>query len=353
MLSEFQMCVPTSVLHQGIFDGKNIVTKVVRKLRFGWIVDRFQRTRLQSRYGGTRRPDLIFANTITHGNLLGELPIGSVPVITHVHELEYAIKSITSAASMTKVKAHTSHYIACAGIVRDNLTANHDVAIEKIEVVPEFIQPSICNPEEIAAIRAKLRSQWRIPQSAFVIAACGTANWRKGVDLFAPLAANLMRTRQKNSCFFVWIGEAEHENTIAEALFDAQRLEVQDHVRFVGVRPNPAADFAAIDAFALLSREDPFPLTCLEAASAGKPIVCFQSAGGMPDFVGNDCGFCVPYLNLDAMAGALGKLIDSPELAGQLGKHGAEKVRQFEVNVVAPKLWNVIIQSFERHSLAV
>ncbi|MDH6063711.1 hypothetical protein, partial [Umezakia ovalisporum] len=39
---------------------------------------------------------------------------------------------------------------------------------------------------------------------------------------------------------------------------------------------------------------------CLEAASLGKPILCFDKAGGEPEFVEDDCGFIVPYLDLDA-----------------------------------------------------
>jgi glycosyltransferase involved in cell wall biosynthesis len=59
--------------------------------------------------------------------------------------------------------------------------------------------------------------------------------------------------------------------------------------------------FAAFDVFALVSREDPFPVVCLEAASLGKPIVCFNSSDGEKEFVENDCGFVVPDLDIEIM----------------------------------------------------
>ena len=40
--------------------------------------------------------------------------------------------------------------------------------------------------------------------------------------------------------------------------------------------------------------EDPYTLVCLEAAALEKPYVCFEGAGGSPEFVEEDCGFVVP-----------------------------------------------------------
>ena len=77
------------------------------------------------------------------------------------------------------------------------------------------------------------------------------------------------------------------------------------HVTFLGPKPNPRDWFRAGDVFLLPSREDPFPLVCLEAAEAGMPVVCFAEAGGMPDFVEDDAGFVVPYLDVEAMAEAV------------------------------------------------
>jgi len=93
----------------------------------------------------------------------------------------------------------------------------------------------------------------------------------------------------------------------------------------------------------LVSREDPFPLVCLEAASLGKPIVCFDKAGGMPEFVEDDCGFIVPYLDTEAMAEKIIELIKNPELRQRLGERARKKVKErFDVEVQAPKIFSLI-----------
>ena len=56
--------------------------------------------------------------------------------------------------------------------------------------------------------------------------------------------------------------------------------------------------FSIFDVFALMFREDPFPLVCLEAALLEKPNLCFARAGGASELVESDSGFVVPYLDL-------------------------------------------------------
>src|SRR5262249_48407495 len=75
------------------------------------------------------------------------------------------------------------------------------------------------------------------------------------------------------------------------------------------------------------SREDPFPLVCLEAAALGVPVVCFEGAGGIREFVENDAGFVVPYLDVRGAADAIVALARSRELRNRLGARAAEKGR--------------------------
>jgi glycosyltransferase involved in cell wall biosynthesis len=101
--------------------------------------------------------------------------------------------------------------------------------------------------------------------------------------------------------------------------------------------------FAAMDVFVLPSREDPFPLVCLEAAAAGRPIVCFENAGGMPEFVEDDCGFVVPYMDIEAFAERLTRLIDDSQLRTRMGEAARNKVRsRHNVAVAAPLLFDAM-----------
>jgi glycosyltransferase involved in cell wall biosynthesis len=101
--------------------------------------------------------------------------------------------------------------------------------------------------------------------------------------------------------------------------------------------------YDASDIFLLTSREDPFPLVMLEAASRSLPIVCFANSGGAPEFVEKDAGLIVPDFNTDKMAEEVMRLLSLPELRSSMGKAGQQKIlNRFTLEIGAPKLARVI-----------
>ena len=65
----------------------------------------------------------------------------------------------------------------------------------------------------------------------------------------------------------------------------------------------------------------------VEAAAMSIPIVCFLDAGGLPEFVGDDAGIAVPYLDVEAAASAVATLAASADLRQQLGQCAAGRVK--------------------------
>jgi hypothetical protein len=70
------------------------------------------------------------------------------------------------------------------------------------------------------------------------------------------------------------------------------------------------------NAFALTSREDPFPTVALEALAAGLPVVAFKGSGGIPELLEETVtGLSVPYGDVTAMAATLVKMLRHPSLS--------------------------------------
>jgi glycosyltransferase involved in cell wall biosynthesis len=99
-----------------------------------------------------------------------------------------------------------------------------------------------------------------------------------------------------------------------------------NNVIFVPSNPTPLDYFNCFDVFALTSRIDPYPVVCLESAALGKPIICFDKAGGMPELVEDDCGFVVPYLDIPAFTEKVVTLYEDRALCRQLGLAARMKV---------------------------
>lgn len=284
---------------------------------------------------------LVYSNTFTNGKVVEALSELHCPTICHVHELEFWITHRTEPGNNKKVIQHTQHYIAVSQAVKENLISNLKIPHNTISLVYEFVstQHDHLNPSRR---HHQIRRQLHIPDSALIVGACGTTDWRKGVDLFIPMARSV-RQQSGKSVHFVWVGGDHQGPNFAALWHDIKNAGLAECVHFIGPKPNPLDYFSTFDVFALVSREDPFPLVVLEAASLGKPTVCFDRSGGAQEFVEDDCGFVVPYLDLQAMSSKIGKLLDSYELRHRLGQKALEKVRlRHDLRVAAPQLLRVV-----------
>jgi glycosyltransferase involved in cell wall biosynthesis len=284
----------------------------------------------------------VYSNTITNGHILEALNAGGRPMICHVHELEMTIRRY-GRQNLDAVRRQTCRYIACAEAVKANLVDRHQIDPELIDVIHGFVE--LQNRADVSPdARRGVLAALGIPVDSLVVGASGTTDWRKGPDLFIQLARAVHQKRPALPVYFIWIGGAQPGTYRFEELqHDIRTIQMEGRIHFVGPRANPLAYFATFDVFALVSREDPFPLVCLEAASLGKPIVCFDGAGGAKEFVEEDCGFVVPYLDLDAMADRVLMLLELENLRQRCGHRAAEKVRsRHDVKVAAPEVLRVI-----------
>ncbi len=123
---------------------------------------------------------------------------------------------------------------------------------------------------------------------------------------------------------------------------DFDYLNIQDRIEFVGEFTNPYPTYSMANVFLLSSREDPFPLVCLEHAVLGKPIICFDKGTGIKEFVENDAGVIVPYFDIEATVEAIKYLYDNHDVYSSLSRRSAEKASQYDINIQAKLILNEI-----------
>jgi glycosyltransferase involved in cell wall biosynthesis len=269
--------------------------------------------------------DLIYSNTISNGNVLSELAFLKCPVISHVHELG-AVVRILGEANLRQTMRYTSHYIAVSDAVRRYWMDVQGVDPEDISLVHEFIPRIDCARQGLSALQIK--EKLGIPQNAFIVGGAGGDVWRKGQDLFVQLAVNLRNARGTQPIHYIWLGEDPGRENRKRVESDLELSGLQSCMHFVGSVNNPLDYMKAFDVFAMTSREDPFPLVNLEAASLNKPIICFADAGGSPEFVAEGAGFVVPFLDVSAFAEKILWLRDHPEAGQKMGDLGARRVEE-------------------------
>lgn len=280
-------------------------------------------------------PGLVYANSTASARVV-ELLAPQVPVLTHVHELGFMFRA-SSAPSVARLLTKTSQFIACSNAVTENLTRAHGVAPKQIETVHESIPV-----DEVLArrSRAQVLQELHAPVDASLVIGSGTADWRKGPDLFVQLARIV--SQQRPNVYFAWVGGGSPAE-LAQIEHDIRLAGLGNKIRLTGAVTTPADYFAAADIFTLTSRDDPYPLVCLEAAALAKPIICFAGAGGIPEFVEDDCGFVVPYLDVAAMGDRVISLLDCRSCRLTMGSAARRKVAQrHDISLAAPRILEII-----------
>jgi glycosyltransferase involved in cell wall biosynthesis len=334
---DFSAIAPVTNLRAGVSAATRWLPKGSTRIGLRKTVEKIYVSRLKMRllregFG------LVYANTVISGEIIGFLSSLQCPILCHVHELEYG-----NTERFERVKEYADYYIAVSEAVRRNLVANHNIPQHKIDTVYGFIPVTVSQETDQDGARHEVLQRLNIPTNAMIVGASGTLEWRKGPDLFIQLARSISVRRALKPVHFVWIGGKCEEPRFEEVMHDIRHAGVEEYVHFVGPKPDPLTYFAACDVFAMVSREDPFPLVSLEAASLGKPIVCFDGSGGAKEFVEDDCGYVVPYLDVESMAARVEQLLASRELRERFGRQAADKVRErHDVSVGAPKILSII-----------
>jgi glycosyltransferase involved in cell wall biosynthesis len=287
-------------------------------------------------------PALVYINTVVPGDVADAVCALGIPIITHVHEMENGIRRWCDPDQLKRLLELTDHFIAAASPVAQNLIQVHGIAPSRVTTICEFIK---CAPvPEGQPDKAAIRKAKQLPENAFIVFGCGTTDWRKGPDLFIEVAEHTKEMGLDNWRFY-WIGGQTAAGEQEELDRRVSALGLEGLVTFLGEQSDPRAYFDGGDVFLMTSREDPFPLVCLEAADSGLPIVCFDDAGGIPEFVRDDAGYVVPFGDAKQMAERLFALYRDPRERKRLGDGASAKVRRnHDVSVGGEKIRHIITE---------
>jgi hypothetical protein len=253
-----------------------------------------------------------------------------------------------------KIIARADRLIAQCPAERDELLHDYGAELHKITLIP-----SATNIERFRPVpRDEARRRIGIVSEDFVIAYVGRMLPRKDVRNIVRALALLPARMADGKLVRLMIvgGESAVPDRVSTpelgALHDlALELDVADRVQFVGKRqPDVLRDYySAGDVVVTTPWYEPFGLTPLEAMACGRPVI--GSAVGGISFTVQDgvTGLLVPPKDPQALALALGYLLERPVLREQMGRAARIRVeREFTWSTVAARtaaLYNEVIET--------
>ena len=133
----------------------------------------------------------------------------------------------------------------------------------------------------------------------------------------------------------VLVGDGPLRETVLERIQD---LDLASHVELPGRLEDPAPALRSFDLFVLPSHNEGMGRAAVEAMAAGLPVVA-TCVGGLPDVVvEGETGLLVPPREPEALAEALARLLEDPDLRDRMGRAGQVRAEEFSDQVMFERL---------------
>lgn len=266
------------------------------------------------------KPDVIHTHQIGAAWYLGRAAVsrGGPPVLHTEHGNHFArttgwLEALKARLFFRNAGQCIDRFCCVSREIAQAATRWGTIPTKKIDIVPNGIDPDRANGSPRDEVRAKLGLSPR----AFLVGTVGRLAEVKRQDVLIRAFA-LLHVKVPES-HLVLVGDGP-DRVALEAL--AMSTGVADRVHFVGYQNNPEEYFRALDVFALTSRSEGFPVSLLEAWSAGRPVVS-TAVGGIPEVVvDGETGILVPVGDDGALASAFIRIHSEPGLAAKLGLAG-------------------------------
>jgi glycosyltransferase involved in cell wall biosynthesis len=260
-------------------------------------------------------PDLVHVNLVdprANRVLLGVAGAGRAPAVATAHMIG-TVGSSLGRVGLAAVYGRLAALIAVSAEVREQVTGSLGLPPGLVRVIRNGVEPLEPAPDR--------RAGRPVGGRPVVVGGVGRLTRQKGFDLLVEATRRL-------------VGEGwPVEVRLAGAGRERDRLAAAAAglpVRLAGFVEDVPGFLAGLDVFCLPSRAEGLPLALLEAMTAGLP--CLTTAVGEIPAAAGDAALVVPPGNVDALTGALRRLLGDPRLRAELGARArALAVRDFDV----------------------
>lgn len=279
-------------------------------------------------------PDLVVSNTIVSNKLAFLLKRQlSCPFVAIYHEMKFSAEFYYREYLEKKYINIFDKIISVNENIKQYLLNDYLCKEENVFLIPPFISNHINNiiPKNTESDK-------------FNILLSGFGGWQKGFDLLGALLANFRYRNIHHKFSFTWLGEIPGDEK-KRLEFELIQIGASDMISFPGIVSNMEDYYLNASIFLSLSKEDSFPLACIEAASYGLPVLAFEKSGGIVEFIKKGGGEFIPFLDLDGLVNKIVFFASDKIFYSDKAKNAKKIANEYNIDTLAPKVINVLLDT--------
>ena len=304
---------PTGVLRERAKEGLDVIALAPRTemdLGAAWRLSRLIRQ---------VRPDVIHAHD-PHGVAMSAMALSMStearkPPLVVSRRVDFRMRG----NSLSRWKYRQVDLFICASEAIRRILLSDGIPAERTVTVHEGIDLSRVD----AAPPANLHAEFWLPHHAPVVGNVAALVPHKGQRHLIDAAALVVR--QVPDARFIIAGEGELRSALERAV---REHHLEKHVFLAGFRPDVLSLHKGFDVFVMSSVTEGLGTSLLDAMACRRAVVA-TTAGGIPEVVvDSETGILVPPRDHEAMAAAIVKLLQDPQLRERMGHAGLVRARR-------------------------
>jgi len=252
----------------------------------------------------------ILTNTIISGITVPIFKKYNFNIISLIHEMKMSITLYDMKQGGRDISMYSDKIIF----------PDKTVEQEFLEIFHADRKKSIIRPQGLYQLKEEIRKdynkvyrKYNLPSNAKIIVGSGTADLRKGIDLFLNAAQSLVKLEGKNEEYhFIWAGKILNEEIDNWYTLQLEKCNLKERFHNIGFIKDKAEYqnlIACSDAFWLTSREDPFPSVMIESLEYETPVLAFNKSGGAGTLLADDRGVLIDRFDIEKLAIETHKLV--------------------------------------------
>ena len=189
---------------------------------------------------------------------------------------------------------------------RDSVVIHHGVDTERFRPDPE--------------VRARVRQALGLASTTPLLVTAAALEERKGVQWVLRALPEVLQTHPDT--LYLVLGDGPYRLALEEL---AQTLNLNDHVRFLGVQADVVPFLQAADVSLILARGEASSLTALESMACGVPVIAARRPP-FDELIRLDYGMLIDEEDKYQTVHAIQRLLSDPDIRSAMGVSGRKRI---------------------------